>query len=93
MSGEMEVMFSLTGRMHTLFRRELNRIIDIEWMCVDAAYAREIINLAYTAESEELHKLAERVEELHPRLQYTEIELPVEHLPARTESKYVASLR
>ena len=91
MIGDMEILFSLTGRMHTLFRREINRIIDIEWMCVDAAYAIEIINMAYAAESEELHKLAERVEELHPLLQH--VELPVVNIPARVESKYVASLR
>ncbi len=91
MIGEMEVLFSLMGRMHTLFRRELNRIIDIEWMSVDAAYAVEIINLAYATESEELHKLAARVEELHPLLQHEE--LPIVNIPARVESKYVASLR
>ncbi len=91
MVGEMEILFSLTGRMHTLFRRELNRIIDIKWMCADAAYAREVIKLAYAAESEELHKLAERVEELHPLL--FRKELPIVNIPARAEPKYVTSLR
>ena len=92
MTGEMEILFSLTGRMHTLFRREINRIIDIEWMCVDAAYAREIIKLAYATDIEELHKLAERVEELHPLLAHYEYE--VEPMPpVRSETKYVATLR
>lgn len=95
MSGEMEVLFSLTGRMHTLFRRGVNRIIDIEWMCADAAYAREIIKLAYATDNEELHKLAERVEQLHPLL--VDEEMPIVNIPhgapPKADSKYVATLR
>jgi len=68
MSGEMEVLFSLAGRMHVLLRREINRIIDVEWMCADAAYAKEVIKLARTVDSDELHKLAERVEQLKAKL-------------------------
>ncbi len=37
MSGEMEILFSLAGRLHVLLRREINRIIDVEWMCADAS--------------------------------------------------------
>lgn len=91
MSGEMEVLFSLAGRMHVLLRREINRIIDVEWMCADAAYAKEIIKLARTVDSDELHKLAERVEQVHPG--FTRIEQIIEHIPAAEEQKYVARLR
>lgn len=91
MPGSEEVLFSLAGRMHVLLRREINRIIDVEWMCIDPAYAREVIKLARTVESEELHKLADRVEQVHPK--FTRIERPVEVLPQQTESKYVSTLR
>ena len=56
-----EILFSLAGRIHVLLRRENNRIIDVEWMCADISYVKEVIRLATVAESDELHKLAERV--------------------------------
>lgn len=91
MSGDMEILFSLAGRMHVLLRRETNRIIDVEWMCADPVYAKEVIKLARTVESDELHKLAERVEDVHPRLPRIERYVtPAHHEP---ESKYVATLR
>jgi len=70
MSGDMEILFSLAGRIHCLLRREINRIVDVEWMCADAAYAKEVIKLARTIESEELHKLARAVEECTPSCPY-----------------------
>ena len=91
MSGEMEIMFSLAGRMHVLLRREFNRIIDVEWMCADAAYAREVVKLAYSAGSDELHGLAERVEEVHPLL--PRAEYPAAPLRAAAEQKYMTTLR
>ncbi len=91
MHGNMEVLFSVAGRMHVLLRREINRIVDVEWMCADAAYAKEVVKLARSVESEELHKLADRVEEVHPKL--PRIEHVVESLPTPTEPKYVATLR
>lgn len=91
MSGEMEIMFSLAGRMHVLLRREVNRIIDVEWMCADAAYTREVIKLARDADSEELHMLAERVEEVHPLLVHVERHaVPVRQMSGQ---KYLATLR
>lgn len=90
MPGEMEVLFSLAGRMHVLLRRESNRIVDVEWMCADATYAKEIIKLARTVDSEELHKLADRIEEVHPqlpRIERIELSMP------ETAGKYVATLR
>jgi hypothetical protein len=91
MHGDKEILFSLAGRMHVLLRREVNRIIDVEWMCVDPAYAQEVIKLARTVDSDELHKLADRVGEVHPLLH--RIEPLGDSMPSRTESKYVASLR
>ncbi len=91
MAGEMEILFSLAGRIHVLLRRETNRIVDVEWMCIDATYAREVIKLALSAESDELHRLAGRVEEVHPLLRQSEA---LAALGARqSESKYVATLR
>ena len=91
MSGEMEILFSVAGRIHVLLRRELNRIIDVEWMCADPVYAREVIKLARAADSEELHKLAERVEQVHPKFLRTE--RVDNHIPALAESKYMTTLR
>jgi len=91
MSGEIEVLFSVAGRIHVLLRRELNRIIDVEWMCADPVYAREVIKLARTVDSDELHKLAERVEQVHPKFLHTE--RVVDHIPAMEESKYMTTLR
>ncbi|ADE10309.1 hypothetical protein Slit_0067 [Sideroxydans lithotrophicus ES-1] len=91
MPGEMEIMFSLAGRMHVLLRREINRIIDVEWMCIDAGYAKEVIKLARSAEADELHKLADRIEAVHPLL--PRIEFPEEHVPVMVESKYLKTLR
>jgi hypothetical protein len=91
MSGDMEILFSLAGRMHVLLRRETNRIIDVEWMCADPVYAKEVVKLARTVESDELHKLAERVEEVHPRL--PRIERLAAQVPHPPESKYVVTLR
>lgn len=91
MHENLEIIFSLAGRMHVLLRREINRIVDVEWLCSDAVYAREVIKLARAVKSEELHKLADRIEEVHPllpRIENSGLPLPVE-----TRSKYVTTLR
>ena len=91
MAGEIEILFSLAGRMHVLLRREVNRIIDVEWMCIDAAYAREVIKLARSVDVDELEKLCDRVEQVHPHL--PRIEPVNRHVPVEDESKYVRTLR
>ncbi|MBI4809838.1 MAG: hypothetical protein HY799_12920 [Nitrosomonadales bacterium] len=91
MSGETEILFSLAGRLHVLMRREINRIIDVEWICADAAYAKEVIKLARTVDSDELHKLADRVEQVHPK--FLHVEQLVDAIPPREESKYMTTLR
>jgi hypothetical protein len=91
MSGEMEILFSLAGRMHVLLRREINRIIDVEWMCADAAYAKEVIKLARSVDSEELHKLADRVEQVHSG--FLHAGHLVDCIPPMAASKYMTTLR
>ena len=91
MAGEMEVLFSLAGRIHVLLRREVNRIVDVEWICVDGTYAKEVIKLARKTQSDELHKLADRIEQVHPGLPRIEnVESPP---PIAADSKYVTTLR
>ena len=91
MRGNMEIVFSLAGRLHVVLRREINRIVDVEWFCSNAAYAREVIKLARNAQSDELNKLAERIEEVHPLL--PRIEQEVVPLPMAAETRYVKTLR
>ena len=91
MAGEMEVLFSLAGRMHTLMRRETSRIIDVEWMCIDGAYTREILRLVDTSESDELQKLGDRIRELHPALLKTEAKTSPLNVPS--DRKYMNTLR
>ena len=91
MHGDHEIMFSLAGRMHVSLRREVNRIIDVEWFCLNAAYAAEVIKLARSTQSEELNKLAERMEQVHPLLKRAE--RTTEDISVATESQYVTTLR
>jgi hypothetical protein len=95
MHGEMEVLFSLAGRVHVLLRREINRMIDVAWLCCNAEYAREAVRLAREVGSDELQKLAGRIEEVHPLLAYASRprapSLAV--IAAQDENKYVATLR
>lgn len=93
MAGEMEKLFALAGRIHVLLRREHNRIIDVEWMCADESYAREVIKLARSTDSEELLALVERVEAVHPLLpKQPRTETPPPP-PPTAEKKYVSTLR
>ena len=68
MAGEMEKIFSLSGRVHVLLRRESNRIVDVEWMTANADYVREILRVIRSTENAELLELAQRIESLHPLL-------------------------
>lgn len=68
MAGEMEVIFSLSARIHVLLRRETKRIVDVEWMAINADYVREILKISRATNNPELHELAQRIEALHPIL-------------------------
>ena len=91
MHGDQEIMFSLAGRLHVSLRREINRIIDVEWFCSNAAYAGEVIRLARVTQSADLNKLADRMEEVHPLLKRAEQK--TEDTPLATESQYITTLR
>jgi hypothetical protein len=91
MHGNMEIVFSLAGRLHVLLRREINRIVDVEWFCSNAVYAGEVIRLARNAHSNEMDILAARIEEVHPLL--LRIERQAETASAEPEAKYVKTLR
>lgn len=91
MAGEMEVLFSLAGRIYVLMRRQSNRMIDVEWMCADSVYAQEVIRLARADPCEELQQLADRVEEVHPLLPRIEWRSP--EIEPLMQSKYVLTLR
>jgi hypothetical protein len=93
MHGDHEIIFSLAGRMHVALRREINRIIDVEWCCSNAAYAGEIIKVARSSESEELSKLADRMEQVHPLFQHAEQKRTVEAISKAAESQYIRTLR
>lgn len=91
MAGDNEILFSLVGRIPVLLRRENNRIIDVEWMIVDMAYAKEVLRLATATESDELHKLVERVEQVYPL--FPRVAKAVAPVQPVVEHKYMNTLR
>jgi hypothetical protein len=91
MHGNVEIVFSLAGRLHVLLRREINRIVDVEWFCADAVYAGEVIRLVRNAHSDEMNKLADRIEEVHPLL--PRVEQRTAPVTMEQEIKYVKTLR
>jgi hypothetical protein len=91
MPGEMEILFSLAGRIHVLLRRETNRIVDVEWLLADGHYAKEVLRLATATDSAELHKLVVRIEAVHPLL--PKIEQPIVQPPVSNTPKYLCTLR
>ena len=94
MVDDKEILFSLAGRIHVLLRRESNRIVDVEWMCTDVSYAKEVIRLATAAESDELHKLAERVEQVYPSFpKGVKVEKMIVSVQPEVERKYTNTLR
>lgn len=68
MAGEMELIFSLSARIHVLLRRETKRIVDVEWMAVNVEYVREILKISRATNNVELLELVQRIEALHPLL-------------------------
>ncbi len=76
MPGEWKILFSLAGRMHVLLRREINRIIDVEWMCIDPAYARRSHQAGTHRRVGGVAQAGARIEEVHPKM--FRIEHPVD---------------
>lgn len=93
MAGEMEVLFSLAGRIYVLLRRESNRMIDIEWFIVNADYAQEVLRLAQASKQEELIALAQRALAQHPLLIAQRPVVLHEKLVSPVLPKYVTYLR
>lgn len=54
-------IYGLLGRIHVLLRRTLNRITDVEYMRVNADYAREIVRIALATDNAELHELCAKL--------------------------------
>lgn len=50
-------IYGLLGRIHVLMRRALNRITDVEYMRINADYARAIVQIAEATDNAELHEL------------------------------------
>lgn len=57
--------FSLMGRLHVVMRRETGRITDIEYMRIDPAYCRYLIQLAMHSEQADLQKIGERLDSIY----------------------------
>lgn len=55
---------SIAAHLYVTLRRKLNRVIDVEWMLHNEAYAREIIRIGRQQGMEELAHYADRMEEL-----------------------------
>lgn len=54
-------IYGLLGRIHVLMRRALNRITDVEYMRINADYAREIVRIAEATDNAELHELCNKL--------------------------------
>lgn len=54
-------IYGLLGRIHVLMRRSLNRITDVEYMRINADYAREIVRIAEATDNAELHELCNKL--------------------------------
>ncbi|TCS36466.1 hypothetical protein EDC30_1065 [Paucimonas lemoignei] len=57
--------FSLMGRLHVVLRRETGRITDVEYMRIDPAYCRHLIQLAAQSGHIDLIKIAERLHDIY----------------------------
>lgn len=57
--------FSLMGRLHVVLRRETGRITDVEYMRLDPAYCRHLIQLAAQSGHIDLVKIAERLHDIY----------------------------
>jgi len=54
-------IYGLLGRIHVLMRRTLNRITDVEYMRINADYARAIVLIADATDNAELHELCAKL--------------------------------
>lgn len=54
-------IYGLLGRIHVLMRRTVNRITDVEYMRVNADYAREIVRIGETTGNADLFDLCAKL--------------------------------
>lgn len=59
--------FSIASLLYIRLRRASSRVIDVMYMCENDTYAQYVLNLAYATEDHELHKLAQRIQNLLPQ--------------------------
>jgi hypothetical protein len=57
--------FYLMARMHVIFRRESNRITDIEYMRISPDYCRHILDLAAQSAIADLREIGAKLEDLY----------------------------
>lgn len=55
---------AIAGLIGATLRRKLNRVIDVEWLLHNEAYAREVMTIARKQGMAELTQYADRMEEL-----------------------------
>lgn len=55
---------AVAGLIGATLRRKLNRVIDVEWLLHNEAYAREVMTIARKQGMAELNQYADRMEEL-----------------------------
>jgi hypothetical protein len=57
--------FALAARLHVILRREMGRITDVEYMRLDPAYCRHVLDLVGSAEPEEVRSLCSKLDDLY----------------------------
>ncbi|CUI08276.1 hypothetical protein LXA47_14760 [Massilia sp. P8910] len=57
--------FALMSRMHVLLRRGQGRVTDIDYMRIDPAYCRHVLELAGATGDEDLRQIGARLQEIY----------------------------
>jgi hypothetical protein len=57
--------FSLMGRLHVALRRQTGRVTDIEYMRLDPAYCRHVLDMAAKTANEDVAQICTKLEEIY----------------------------
>lgn len=57
--------FSLMARLHVILRRQIGRVTDIEYMRVNPAYCRAMLDLSMGLPNDDLHEICLKLEEIY----------------------------
>jgi hypothetical protein len=57
--------FSLMGRLHVMLRRQTGRVTDIEYMRIDPAYCRHLLEMASKMPDGDLQEICAKLEEVY----------------------------